>query len=218
MAIRISANIRRTKSGEIPRNMRIGLAIRLGWKVLFDRDFAQRVRDHLALPRAEAAASASGAVARAAEATARDRQAAAAQGAARSEAISLLAALQREARFVDLVKEPLAQFSDAQVGAAARDVLRDCGRVLDRFFDLQPLVAQAEGSVVEVPADYDTGRYRLTGQVGAEPPLRGRLTHHGWLAKRCDVPTWSGTAAARWVVAPKEVELSPPSDAQGGVS
>src|SRR5687768_11831871 len=45
--------------------------------------------------------------------------------AGRSEAITLLAALQREARLVDLVKQPLEQFSDEQIGAAARNVLSD---------------------------------------------------------------------------------------------
>jgi hypothetical protein len=118
-----------------------------------------------------------------------------------------LAALQREARFVDMIQEPLGSYSDAQVGAAARDVLRDCGRVLDRIFAVQPLVEVPEGSEVDVPADYDTGRYRLIGNVGSAPPLRGRLVHHGWIAARCEVPTWSGSAAARMIVAPQEIEV-----------
>ena len=50
-----------------------------------------------------------------------------------------MAALQREARFLDIVKEPLGQFDDAQVGAAARDVLRDCGDVIERMFAVQPV-------------------------------------------------------------------------------
>lgn len=197
--------------------MRIGLAFRLFWKALVDGGFAERVQAQLDAPRIETAAAAAGPAVRTAPEATRAR-AAAPPRAARSEAISLLAALQREARFVDLVKEPLAQFTDAQVGAAARDVLRDCGRVLDRFFELQPLVEQEEGSVVEIPAGYDTGRYRVTGHVGAEPPLRGRLVHHGWIARRCEVPTWSGSAAAQLVVAPEEVELSPPSGTQGSPS
>jgi hypothetical protein len=46
---------------------------------------------------------------------------------ARSEALNLLAAMQREARFVDFIREPLDGYSDAQIGAAARTVHRDCG-------------------------------------------------------------------------------------------
>ena len=44
----------------------------------------------------------------------------------RREAITLLAALQREARFVDFVQESLAGYTDAQIGAVARDIHRDC--------------------------------------------------------------------------------------------
>jgi hypothetical protein len=125
----------------------------------------------------------------------------------RSEAITLLAALQREARFVDLAQESLDDYTDEQVGAAARDVLRDCRAVLDRLFHLQPLVSQQEGAVREVPAGFDTGRFRLTGNVAGDPPFQGRLVHHGWEAAKCDLPAWSGSEQSARVVAPAEVEL-----------
>ena len=125
----------------------------------------------------------------------------------RSEAVTLLSALQREARFVDIVKEPLDQYTDAQVGAAARDVLKDCGRVLERLFALRPLVEQPEGSELEAPAGYDAGRYRLVGKVQGEPPFRGRLVHPGWCVTRCELPQWSGTESAATVVAPTELEV-----------
>ena len=101
----------------------------------------------------------------------------AAQPPVRSEAMTLLATLQREARFVDFIQEPLAGYSDAQIGAAARDVHRDCGTVLERLFALRPVVPDEEGAEVEVPAGFDAGRYRLTGNVAGEPPFRGRLVH-----------------------------------------
>src|SRR5687768_17051821 len=40
----------------------------------------------------------------------------------RSEALTLLAVLQREARLVDFLKEPIAGYDDAQVGAAVREI------------------------------------------------------------------------------------------------
>jgi hypothetical protein len=126
---------------------------------------------------------------------------------ARSDAITLLAALQREARFVDFIQEPLTGYTDAQIGAAARDVHRDCGAVLARMFALRPAVSDEEGKEVEVPAGFDSGRWRLTGNVTGEPPFRGRLVHPGWEATTCELPTWSGTAAAQRIVAPAEVEL-----------
>jgi hypothetical protein len=126
---------------------------------------------------------------------------------ARSEAVSLLATLQREARLVDLVQESLEEYSDEQVGAAARDVLRTCRSVLDRLFGLQPVLDQPEGAAIDVPAGFDTGRFRLTGNVAGEPPFCGRLVHHGWEATRCELSQWSGSEAAARVIAPAEVEL-----------
>ncbi len=125
----------------------------------------------------------------------------------RSEALTLLATLQREARLVDFLKEPLGEYTDAQIGAVARDVHRDCGKALDRVFALAPVVGQGEGSELEVPAGFDAGRYRLTGNVAGEPPFRGRLVHHGWEATRCELPAWTGSPSAARIVAPVEVEL-----------
>lgn len=126
---------------------------------------------------------------------------------ARSDAVTLLAALQREARFVDFIKEPLDDYSDAQIGAVARDVHRDCGRVLQRLFGLRPIVSDQEGAEIEVRAGFDAGCCQLTGNVAGEPPFRGRLRHHGWEATRQELPSWSGSDAAARTVAPIEVEL-----------
>ena len=126
---------------------------------------------------------------------------------ARSEALTLLSSLQREARFVDFIKEPLDDYSDAQIGAAVRDVHRDCGAVLDRLFALEPILSDDEGATIEVPAGFDAGSYKLTGNVTGEPPFQGQMTHHGWRATTCKLPAWSGTETAARVVAPAEVEL-----------
>ena len=126
---------------------------------------------------------------------------------ARSEAITLLAALQREARFVDFLQEPLTGYSDAQIGAVARDIHRDCAAVVQRLFKMKPAVEQQEGENVELAASFDAGRYRLTGNVAGQPPFRGKLVHPGWEATSCELPTWSGTKESARVVAPAEVEL-----------
>ena len=109
---------------------------------------------------------------------------------------------------MDLVQEPLADYSDEQIGAAARDVLHRCAEVLGRMFDLRPVVAEPENAQVETPAHLGAGRFRLTGNVTGQPPFRGRLVHHGWEAAKCELPQWSGDADAARVVAPAEVELS----------
>jgi hypothetical protein len=75
------------------------------------------------------------------------------------------------------------------------------------MFALRPAVAEEEGKEVEVPAGFDAGRWRLTGNVTGQPPFHGRLVHPGWEATVCELPTWSGSAAAARIVAPAEVEL-----------
>ena len=127
--------------------------------------------------------------------------------AVQSEAVTLLGTLQREARFVDFIKEPLGEYTDAQIGAAARDFHRDTGRVLDRLFAIRPISEAAEGSETEVPEGFDATRYRLTGSVTGQPPFCGYLRHHGWEATRCELPTFSGSPAAARTVAPVEVEV-----------
>ena len=125
----------------------------------------------------------------------------------RSDALTLLATLQREARFVDLVMETLDSYSDAQVGATARSVLKDCRSVLDRLFALTPLETEAEGATIDIPPHYDVGLLRLTGHLAANSPAHGRLVHPGWRAGHCQVPEWSGSVPSALVVMPAEVEV-----------
>ncbi len=125
----------------------------------------------------------------------------------RHDALSLLAVLQREARLLDFLKEPVEGYSDAQIGAAVRSVHKDSAAVVERMFGIEPLQAGAEGSTVEIPAGYDPARYRLVGNVPGQGPLRGKLAHPGWKATRADVPAWTGKAESAQVLAPAEVEF-----------
>lgn len=200
--------------------MRIGLALRALWAVLVDASAAERIRaalsaDAAALDRGGSAEEPGGRGREPAEGPGRSLPAASpvrtsaarSQVPARSDAITLLAALQREARLLDLVQEPLANYSDEQIGAAARDVLRSCAGVLERLFALKPVVAESEGADLEVPRGYDPLQYKLVGRIAGEPPFRGRLTHHGWIATRCELPGWSGSTQAANIIAPVEVEV-----------
>lgn len=162
--------------------MNLGLAFKAFFRILRDDAFADKLQQ--LLPAADAPPKAT-----------------------RSPALTLLATLQREGRLVDFLKERLDGYSDAQVGAAARDVHRDCAAVVDRMFGLEPLRAEDEDSAVTVPAGFDPAKVRLTGNVTGEPPHHGVLRHAGWRATRCEVPEWSGGDDAAWVVAPAEVEL-----------
>ena len=123
----------------------------------------------------------------------------------RSEALTLLSTLQREARFVDLVCEPLDQFSDAQIGAAAREVLQDCRKTLDRLFAIEPLTDQAEGSSVQVPQDHSPVQFRLVGKGSGQS---GTVVHRGWKATQCEMPSWHVSPQDALVLMPTEVEVS----------
>jgi hypothetical protein len=126
---------------------------------------------------------------------------------ARSEAVTLLAALQREARFIDFVKEPLDGLSDEQIGAAVRDIHRNLAAVINRMFGPKPVLSESEGATIDVPPGFDAGKYRLVGKVAGEPPFQGTLTHHGWQVAACQLPEWTGTVAAAPIIAPAEVEI-----------
>lgn len=179
--------------------MRIFTAIRVFFRVLFNRGLADQV--------AQLLAGASVAPGPTAESKPASKPPAAPKPPSRSDAVTLLAALQREARLVDFIQESLAGYSDAEIGAAVRDVHRDCAKVIQRMFDLEPILADEEGAAVELPDGFDTGCYRLTGNVVGGGPFRGVMVHHGWRAKRCEVPQWSGSAESARVVAPAEIEL-----------
>jgi hypothetical protein len=180
---------------------RLLLAIRVFFRVLFNGDVANRVA--AALIAGPSTAATTPAATGAAAAAPRPKTA----PPARSEALTLLATLQREARFVDFVQEPLGGYSDAQIGAAARDVHRLCAEVIDRVFGLRPVVDAAEGSDVDVPGGAAATRFHLVGNVGAPAPRRGKLCHKGWEATHCQLPQWTGDDDARLIVAPAEVEL-----------
>ena len=172
------------------RRMRIGLACRSFFKVLGDRGFAARLRDLL-----DGAADT-------AELPPEPEPAE-----ERNDAITLLAALQREGRFVDFLMEPLDDFSDADIGAVARDIHRQCRETVQRFFALRPLADAAEGSELSVSGDFDNGQFKLGGQVEGKGPYRGRIAHPGWQASRIQIPDWSGSDESVRVVAPTEVEV-----------
>lgn len=120
----------------------------------------------------------------------------------RSEALTLLSTLQREARLIDLIQESLESYGDAQIGAAARDVLRDSKKCLERAFGIKPLLDQSEGESVSIPESPSPIRWRLLGS----PKFSGRVVHPGWTATHCELPTWSGNPDDQWVLSAAEVE------------
>lgn len=179
--------------------MRLGLALKAFFSVLGNRETANRVQaaikplllESKAAPVAESKSSPS-------------KLDAKEPVRGRSEALTLISTLQREARFLDLVQEPLDGYTDAQIGSAARDVLRDTSKTLKRLFGIEKLVDSPEGERIELPGDLSTARWRV---VGPTPNgNKASLIHAGWQATHCDVPQWNGPAKDALVLSPAEVE------------
>lgn len=181
--------------------MSIGVAFRAFFAALFQREVAERIRVAINPP---SLPSPTPVVATAGSAQLEQRASKPAVP-TRSEALTLLSTLQREARLLDLVQEPLDQFQDAQIGAAAREVLKDCRKTLDRLFAIQPLAEQDEGAVCDVPATTSPNRIRL---IGKSSGVSGTITHRGWQATCCEIPQWSGGRSEAWVLAPTEIEVN----------
>lgn len=185
--------------------MSIAVAFQAFFAALFKRDAADRIRQALSgtdsVPKLtvdsakppEAKQSASNpAVPKVSEPT-------------RSEALTLLAALQREARLLDLIHESLDGFSDAQIGAAAKEVLRDSRKTLDRMFGTAALATEEEGATMSVDQTISPNRVRL---VGKSEGSAGTVVHRGWQATRCEIPKWSGKRDEAWLIAPVELEVN----------
>jgi hypothetical protein len=123
-----------------------------------------------------------------------------------SSGLWILSMLQREGRLIDFLQEDIASFPDADIGAAARAVHSGCRKVLTQYLSLEAVLKDAEGATVKVEAGFDAQRIRLTGNVAGQPPFRGALKHHGWIATAVRLPLVSDAVDPR-VLAPAEIEL-----------
>lgn len=120
-------------------------------------------------------------------------------------ALRLLALLQQEGRLVDFLEEDIAPYSDAQVGAAVRAIHAGCRKALHERMQIARIFAEEDGARVEVPAGFDPGAVRLTGNVHGQPPFQGTLQHGGWRASDLSLPRTAGVDPT--ILAPAEVEI-----------
>jgi hypothetical protein len=121
-------------------------------------------------------------------------------------ALQLLSLLQREARFIDFTQENVANYSDADIGAAARVVHAGCRKVLQEHISLAAIRTEGEGSRVTLNAGFDSHAIRLTGNVVGSAPYTGTLAHAGWRATAVNLPQLAQGMDAH-ILAAAEVEL-----------
>jgi hypothetical protein len=122
--------------------------------------------------------------------------------------LRVLAVLQRDGRLVDFLEEDIDAYTDAQIGAAVRDIHRGCRKSLRDYLTLEPVLAASEEERVTVPADFDPAAIRLIGNVNGAPPFQGTLKHHGWRVKAVHLPVLPAARDDSSVLAPAEVELA----------
>lgn len=126
-------------------------------------------------------------------------------------ALTLLGALQREARLVDFLMEDIAPYTDEQVGAAVRSIHENSRKALERMFELGPVVDGVEGTVTNLASAGikagDAARVKLVGKVPADGKVEsGVLQHRGWMVKKAELPP-AGAAEKARVIAPAEIEV-----------
>jgi len=121
-------------------------------------------------------------------------------------ALQLLGLLQKEARFIDFIKEDVTTFNDADIGAAARVVHEGCNKAINEHFTLASVRTEHEGSKVTLSQGFDAAAVRLTGNIVGSAPFTGTLIHKGWQVTGIRLPKLTAGHNAA-IVAPAEVEL-----------
>ncbi len=121
-------------------------------------------------------------------------------------ALQLLGLLQKEARFIDFIKEDISAYGDADIGIAARVVHEGCNKAINEHFSLAPVRGEQEGTKVALPQGFDAASVRLTGNIVGSAPFNGTLVHKGWKVTDIRLPKLTQGYNAH-IVAPAEVEL-----------
>jgi hypothetical protein len=115
----------------------------------------------------------------------------------------MLALLQRDARLVDFLMEDIAPYTDAQVGAAIRDVQTQAREALNRYLRLVPVLDGVEGELTPA-SNLPPAEVKFIGNVPADGKASaGLLRHKGWKAQTVDLPA----AAPGQIIAPAELEI-----------
>jgi hypothetical protein len=121
-------------------------------------------------------------------------------------ALQVLGLLQKEARFIDFLKEDITAYNDADIGAAARIVHDGCNKALNEHFSLAPIRTEQEGSNITVPVGFDAAAIRLTGNIVGAAPFTGSLVHKGWQVTEVRLPKLTQGHNPN-IVAAAEIEL-----------
>ena len=126
------------------------------------------------------------------------------------EVITLLSLLQEKGRFLDFLMDDITAYPDEQVGAAGRVVHQGCRQVLSEYFDVAPLISQAEGETISLDNEKQASIFKFIGAQGNENyPNTGTLLHRGWKTNRVALPErfLKENNADFNIIAPAELEI-----------
>ncbi len=105
------------------------------------------------------------------------------------EVITLLSLLQEKGRFLDFLMDDITAYPDEQVGAAGRIVHQGCRKILSEYFDVSPLISQAEGEKISLENEKQASIFKFIGPQGnGNYPNTGTLLHRGWKTNRVELP------------------------------
>lgn len=121
-------------------------------------------------------------------------------------ALQVLSLLQKEARFIDFIKEDITAYSDTDIGAVARVVHEGCNKAINGHFSLTPIRNEQEGSNITLSAGFDAAAIRLTGNIVGTAPFIGTLIHRGWKVTEVRLPKLTQNHNPS-IVAAAEIEL-----------
>ncbi|NOT12883.1 MAG: DUF2760 domain-containing protein [Methylococcaceae bacterium] len=121
-------------------------------------------------------------------------------------ALQLLSLLQKEARFIDFIKEDISAYADVEIGVAARVVHEGCSKAINEHFTLAPVRTEQEGNKITLAQGFDAATVRLTGNIVGTAPFTGTLIHKGWQVNNIRLPKLTQGHNAS-IIAPAEVEL-----------
>ena len=120
--------------------------------------------------------------------------------------LQLLRSLQQAGRLIDFLSEDIQDFTDAQVGAAVRQIHAGCRKSLEDLVTIRPLMQEQEGDQVTIPSGYSAAEIKLVGNVKGNPPFRGTLVHRGWKAHKQSLPKTIGEETSE-IITPAEIEI-----------
>lgn len=127
-----------------------------------------------------------------------------------SPAVQVLNLFQTHGRLIDFLQEDIRQFDDADIGAAVRDIHAGCRKVLDKHFEITPVIDKNDGDNINIEPQFDPSRIELVGNLLTdnviESGVKGKLVHKGWQAVSTHLPTVADGQDDR-IIAPAQVEV-----------